>query len=67
MTKRYLKPSVAVAEISIEHHLMAGSNTITDRTGIDNGFGWGGQSDGSVEINAKNNKYDIWGLDEDEN
>lgn len=62
----YVKPTVNIIEVGTESQLMAGSNGINNRTGLDNGFGQGGQSDGTVEINAKNNKYSIWGYDEDE-
>lgn len=60
----YVKPSIAIMEVGTENQLMVTS--ISDRTGLDNGYGKGGQSDGSIEINAKNNKYSIWGYDDED-
>lgn len=60
----YVKPSIAIMEVGTENQLMEAS--ISDRTGLDNGYGNGGQSNGSIEINAKNNKYSIWGYDDED-
>lgn len=62
----YIKPAITMVDIQTESIILAASS-VTGINGLKDGQGWGGQSDGSVEINAKNNKYDIWGLDEDEN
>ncbi len=62
----YIKPAITMVDIQTESIILAASS-VTGINGLKDGQGRGGQSDGSVEINAKNNKYDIWGLDEDEN
>lgn len=60
----YVKPSIAIMKVGTENQLMVTS--ISDRTGLDNAYGNGGQSNGSIEINAKNNKYSIWGYDDED-
>jgi len=61
----YIKPATNIIVLQSETHIMeASAYEINSTTGLNDPFGFGGQSDGTHEVNAKNG--DLWDFDEEE-
>lgn len=60
MKKIYIKPSINTVAFDNENALMAGSGE--KELGYDNST----KIENDYMVGAKNNRYDIWGLDDDE-
>ncbi len=62
----YIKPTTNIIVLQSEAAFMAASgNEINSVTGLNDPFGFGGQSDGTHEINAKKGGG-IWDFDEED-
>lgn len=61
----YIKPTTNIVVLHIESDLLVNSVSSTKPVeGLTDGFTFGGQSDGSKEINAKKNDG-LWGFDDE--
>lgn len=62
----YIKPSTTIIALQSEASIMAASgNEISNTSGLNDPFGFGGQSDGTHAINAKNGGG-LWGYDDED-
>ena len=62
----YIKPSTNIVVLQSESHIMEASvYEINSTTGLNDPFSFGGQSDGTHEINAKNGGG-LWDFDEED-
>ncbi len=62
----YIKPATNIVVLQSDAEFMAASgNSITGVNGLNDAFGFGGQSDGTHDINAKNGG-DLWDFEEED-
>ena len=64
----YIKPSTRIVELQNETDFMVAASAgynVTPSSGLNDSFTFGGQSDGSHEINAKRGGG-VWGFDEED-
>ncbi len=62
----YIKPATNIVVLQSDAEFMAASsNSITTVNGLNDPFTFGGQSDGTHDINAKNGG-DLWDFDEED-
>lgn len=69
MTKKYERPSIKLHEVTNDYQILAGSGSPTLSTPPTNGLDVrppenGGQNDGTHEVGAKNNSFNVWSDDE---
>ncbi len=64
----YIKPSTRIVELQNETDFMVAASAgynVTPSSGLNDSFTFGGQSDGTHEINAKRGGG-VWGFDEED-